>query len=193
MRAHFGFSETLAGTNGRSTIAEVMDCADGKRIHPGPVAEDPFVDSRIMTVTPRRWPPVGGLRRRGALNLSIMLIVSTLLSGSAAAASAARSGRTSDPVAGVAASGKPYPCAPGAGQSIYGTFGDASAIGWHGCLRLGLGGELLTNSSSPVAHRGDLVRCFHTSAEIEVNDAAPDDEAGSVRGEPVGAHEGSGV
>jgi hypothetical protein len=132
VRAHFGFSETLAGTNGRSTIAEVMDCADGKRIHPGPVAEDPFVDSRIMTVTPRRWPPVGGLRRRGALNLSIMLIVSTLLSGSAAAASAARSGRTSDPVAGVAASGKPYPCAPGAGQSIYGTFGDASAIGWQG-------------------------------------------------------------
>jgi hypothetical protein len=75
------------------------------------------------------WAPIGGLRRRGTLTLSIMLVVVALLSGCSAAGSAGRAGRTSAPVAAVAAPGKPYTCAPGAGQSIYGTFGDASAIG----------------------------------------------------------------
>jgi hypothetical protein len=78
------------------------------------------------------WAPIGGLRRRGTLTLSIMLVVVALLSGCSAAGSAGRAGRTSAPVAAVAAPGKPYTCAPGAGQSIYGTFGDASAIGWQG-------------------------------------------------------------
>jgi hypothetical protein len=76
--------------------------------------------------------PVGGLRRRGRLTLSVMLVPVVLLSGCSAAGSGGRAGRPSAPVAAVAAPGRPYTCAPGTGQSIYGTFGDASAIGWQG-------------------------------------------------------------
>jgi hypothetical protein len=61
-----------------------------------------------------------------------MLVVMALIAGSSAAAPVGRAGRTPAPVGVVAAPGKPYTCAPGAGQSIYGTFGDASAIGWQG-------------------------------------------------------------
>ena len=52
-----------------------------------------------------------------------------LAAGDAAAAPTGRGASTASPAA---ATGKPYPCAPGAGGSIEGAFGDASAIGWQG-------------------------------------------------------------
>jgi hypothetical protein len=66
------------------------------------------------------------------LTFSVTLVVMALISGCSAAGPASRAGRSSAPVAAVAAPSKPYTCAPGAGESIYGTFGDASAIGWQG-------------------------------------------------------------
>ena len=82
-----------------------------------------------MTKTRCRRAPAWGLRHRGTLTLCVMVVVVALISGCSGATPARR---TSAPVGAVAAPGEPYTCAPGAGQSIYGTFGDASAIGWQG-------------------------------------------------------------
>jgi len=76
--------------------------------------------------------PIGGSAGRGALTLSIVLVVTAGLAGGAAAAPAGRAGRSSPSSAAVTAAGQPYRCAPGADGTIAGAFGDASAIGWQG-------------------------------------------------------------
>src|ERR1700694_5946966 len=96
------------------------------------VAGDRFAESRIMTMAHYLWARVFGLRCRGMLTLSVVSILMALISACSVAAPAPRAGTTSAPVGAIAAPGKPYTCAPGGGDSIYGTFGDASAIGWQG-------------------------------------------------------------
>jgi hypothetical protein len=66
------------------------------------------------------------------MTLSVMVVAAALCSGGVAAAPHLRAGQASGPVAAATGPGKPYACAPSAGGSISGTFGDASAIGWQG-------------------------------------------------------------
>jgi hypothetical protein len=75
--------------------------------------------------------PTFRVGRRGMLTLGAAVLVMALIVGHLSAVGASRANRSSLPAGAVAGAGKPYPCAP-RGQSISGSFGDASAIGWQG-------------------------------------------------------------
>ena len=72
------------------------------------------------------------IRRRGALIFASIVVGAAVISGGVGALPIGSDGSASASVAVTAAHDQPYACAPTAGGSISGRFGDAGAIGWQG-------------------------------------------------------------